>query len=160
MDTKATKRVAPPHGTATDETLDTVLAALSRLERKVDDLRELVEQRAEPVLDIDWERMSKALPSTGERLPVVLATDDRHAALIGELEARDGKAGGAHVLSDDQLDELVELADRLVAGRATSVAERRLKALALRELCEEWSDDLVHRLAASLAADLIADTDR
>ncbi len=53
-------------------------------------------------------------------------------------------------------DRLLGLADDLATTPASSLLEIRIKALALRELSEEKSDDIVHRLASSLASDLFA----
>ena len=53
-------------------------------------------------------------------------------------------------------DRLYVLAQQLVSAAATGDADLKFKALAIQEFAEEKSDDIVHRLAASLAADILA----
>jgi len=50
---------------------------------------------------------------------------------------------------------LHDLAFTMAKLPAATLEQQRLKAIALAELCEEHSDDVVHRLAASLASDLL-----
>jgi hypothetical protein len=51
---------------------------------------------------------------------------------------------------------LFSLAHELSVVPAREIHELKFKALALQEYCEENSDDVVHLLAASLAADVLA----
>ncbi|MEQ1614246.1 MAG: hypothetical protein ABL904_15980 [Hyphomicrobiaceae bacterium] len=57
---------------------------------------------------------------------------------------------------DQSSDRLLALAKDLAHTAASSLGDVRLKAMAVRELVEEDSDDVVHLLAASLCADLFA----
>ncbi len=99
------------------------------------------------------------LGSIGVEFYDLLRRRDAVLHCYAQLTASDHWSAAAEAQRDAALDpvqeQLYRMACRMVDLKAGSPAEQRLKALALAEFCEERSDDVVHRLAASLAADLL-----
>ncbi len=85
-----------------------------------------------------------------DALRQVLASAEKDQEWTPELEAR------AETELNPVLHRLYGLAHALAASPAHQDAELQFKALAIQEYCEEQSDDVVHVLAASLAADILA----
>jgi hypothetical protein len=130
-----------------------VVQVLARVERKLDilvaalDRQEIADDRQWCALDLAGKP-----PGLGGLAASLTGLLERRTRLLQGSEAA-GAEGEREI--ERSWDRLVALADELCAMRVTSVAGMRLKALALQELHEEESDDIVHRLAASLAVDLL-----
>jgi len=143
---------------------------LQRIEGKIDAVLSLL-SGAENLSDRRWCELDRSPDSASKgreaRTPfAALAAEftdvlDRRNLVVSELHlASSGMPASAVAEMDRQAefdrlwDRLLGLADDLAATPASSLLEIRIKALALRELSEEKSDDIVHRLAFSLASDL------
>ena len=150
---------------------DAVAQRLDQLERKLDSVLSIVQlleggcdQRwrgldGAPLPDADRHACSDRFAVLAAEFTATIAQRDRLWAAqqldmldqqwTAELEAK------AAVELDPLLNRLVAIAAELTRLPASLEAELTIKAAAIREFCEEDSDDIVHRLAASLAADLL-----
>ena len=151
--------------------IEDAVQQLQRIEGKIDAVLSL-QNGVENLSDRRWRELDPAehMASSidGARTGfATLATEladvlDRRGRVVTELQlASTGLPTSAAGEMDwqaefDRLwDRLLGLADDLATTPASSLLEIRIKALALRELSEEKSDDIVHRLASSLASDLV-----
>lgn len=144
---------------------------LEQLARKIDDLSSLFRQM-ERVADAEWrdhDRSANPATETGGMDSQLVDMAAVFTALVGQRnriwadmalatsaapwdETSRNQAGE---LIDPLWDRLLEIADAMSALPARSPDALRAKAAALKELAEERSDDVVHRLALSLARDLL-----
>jgi hypothetical protein len=148
-----------------------VAQRLDQLERKLDDILSIL-HLLEGGSDLRWRGLDSALQHDEDRNAIA----DRFAALGAEFGATVAQRdrlwaarqrgpldpawtaeleASAGVELDPLLDRLFALAAALVALPASRDSELAIKAAAIQEFCEEGSDDIVHQLAASLAADLL-----
>lgn len=115
--------------------------------------------------DNHWEKvetaqsMSVALTALGAEFEQLRR---QQAELFDSIAAMSGRAdwnAAAEARQVAALDPILlrlhDLACAMARLGAVTSAEQRIKALALAEFCEEQSDDVVHRLASSLALDIL-----
>jgi hypothetical protein len=154
------------------EGTNAIVQRLDQLERKLDSLLSVV-HLLESTSDQRWRGLDGASPHHEQ----CLADATRVAALGAEFAAtikqRDrvwaaqqrGATGQAWTAEQEArvAVELDPLHDRLFAVAAalsrlpaSRDSELVFKAAAIQEFCEEDSDDIVHQLASSLAADLLS----
>lgn len=110
----------------------------------------------EQAADLQWQTAEQGLVLTAA-LAETLAARDR---ILSELE-RDDHAWNEQRATDAErrleplIDRLMTLASTIADRRSQSWSDVHTKAVAIREMSEENSDDIVHRLAAGLADDLL-----
>jgi hypothetical protein len=159
-----------PHATPPEDADPHAAGQTAALEARIAALRDQL-ARIERASDRDWEalagaaRTCDAAVSDASVSPAALEFVDvmerRNHAWEALRRANAGKAwtpqleARANDVIDPLWHDLGRLADKLGERPASGPIDIRIKALALRDLCEEKSDDIVHRLAASLAADLL-----
>jgi hypothetical protein len=149
-----------------------IAARLDALDNKIDGLRALIEP-LERLLDRNWRRHDATNAAGAPAAPAAAGDIAQLAAEFAQVIERRNRTWAelalhgsdapwsprgqaeADALIDPLWDQLLDLAGGLAQMRAQTSADIRAKAQALKELCEEKSDDIVHRLAASLANDLL-----
>lgn len=144
---------------------DDTVQQMQRIEAKVDAVL-LRLNGVENLSDKWWRELERTTGSASQgreakaRFAALTAefTDvlDRRSRVVSELRLATSTVAEMDWQAEfDRLwDRLQGLADDLAMTPASSLLEIRIKAMALRELSEEKSDDIVHRLASSLASDL------
>jgi hypothetical protein len=146
---------------------DTLEQRLQRLERLLGGLAPALVARSETAVDLQWREHDGG---SGTEPPAIdlarLAADFRETLRARDRLRQAQPSTAADTWSVDDkadatasvgplLDLLFMLAHAIADRPARTIGDIEVKALALREFCEEKSDDIVHRLAGSLAADLL-----
>jgi hypothetical protein len=115
--------------------------------------------------DHSWSRIAAAqatasdMTSNGVEFQTLLHRRDTiertYAALVFSTAWTPQAEAQRNAALDPILSRLYKLARKIAELPSATAEHHRIKALALIEFCEERSDDVVHRLASSLAADLL-----
>ncbi len=96
----------------------------------------------------------------GAQFEVLRQRRDALRLLLNGANAPLGWTSELELRADAELNPIAHrlygLAHALASSPARTVEDLRFKALAIHEYCEENSDDIVHILAVSLAADILA----
>jgi hypothetical protein len=142
---------------AIEQQLAAVLAVVETFERSVDR-----QWSGAEALDREPVRLPASTPpdSVGaEFLATLVRRDQLRAAQLQRMSGAPWTSTTEEAMAvelDPLLDRLHALANELAERPASQAADLAIKAAAIREFCEEQSDDIVHRLAGSLAADILA----
>ena len=140
--------------------LDELLAAFRLWERTADShWRSVAEQNSSRLAEkatADENHGSRI----GAQFEALRQRRDTLRLLLNGASATQGWTSELELRADAELNpishRLYGLAHALASSAAGTEEDLRFKALAIHEYCEENSDDIVHVLAASLAADVLA----
>jgi hypothetical protein len=140
--------------------LDELLAAFRIWERTADShWRSIAEQNSSHLTE-KTAAGTNGCSDIGVQFEVLRQRRDALRLLLNGVDAPQGWTSELEIRADAELNpiahRLYSLAHALASSPARSDDDLRFKALAIHEYCEENSDDIVHVLAASLAADVLA----
>ena len=141
--------------------LDELLAAFRVWERTADShWRSIAEQHSSHLTEQHAADDTNGCSCIGVQFEVLRQRRDALRTLLNGANSPQGWTKELEIRADAELNPIAHrlygLAHALASSPARTDEDLRFKALAIHEYCEENSEDIVHVLAASLAADILA----